>query len=308
MVSILAALVLAAVAAHAQTPVGSITGAVGQVEIDAFGAGRFIRAEQGERLYRESVVRTGSDGRATLEIEGVAHTVPPGTVVEIASLLRPERRSAPAFLQRLVQGIADALTVRPQRTIAGTTASSVDGGTPVWAADELELFRAAEAAVASGDFAEAVELLLEIYPGTNWQGLGFTAHDYYRTLAHSLLGVGDAEGALEAAFEYAGSDPDPAALAHLTPQLQFLAALAADAVGDAGLSSIASDRFFARIRREDERQADRDEAREALAFAIRVLVSLGHAEEAASLEELARSVMPDLRTDAAPWDDLLGRR
>lgn len=268
----------------AQTPVGTVETITGLVEIDAFGADRFIRAQEGDRLYGDTVVRTGPDGRATLLIGDEQHEVPPRTAVTVASLLPEDRRADRGFLHRLIQGISDAIAPpRESPVAAGTDRASVPEPR-TGSAD----FNDGKALVADRRFDEAIGSLervdVDIWP---WV-YDFTVEEHYVYTTLALLGMGDPQEALYHAFDFIMALPSPKVVDRLSPRLRFLVAIAADRAGEAELALAAA-----------EPATDLSTPTH-LAFAIRSLRVLGYTQEAASLEANARAQLPG--TD---WDALL---
>jgi len=110
---IAAALLASAVTAviAADVVVGSVTSISGTVEIDAFGKGAFIAAVKGDRVYDVTVVRTGPQGSATIDLQGTPCTIPPDTAYRLADALESRRRTKrlewfPALLGILRDAVA----------------------------------------------------------------------------------------------------------------------------------------------------------------------------------------------------------
>ncbi len=268
----------------AQTPVGTIHTITGHVEIDAFGTDRFIRARVGDRLYDETVVRTGADGRVTLRIGDETHEISPRSTVTVGSLRPEDRRADRGFLRRMIQGISDAIAPpRETPVAAGTDRASVVEHR-VGRAD----FDDAREFVAAGRFAEAIDALeridVDIWP---WI-YDFTVEEHYIFLTLALIGIGDPHEALYHAFDFVMAMPKPAIVNRLSPRLRFLVAIAADHADEPELARAAAE------------PSAEISTPPYLSFAIRSLRLLGYADEAASLEAGARSRLPG--TD---WDELL---
>ena len=281
---LLATGLLLAVGLAAQTPVGTVHTITGLVEIDAFGANRFIRAQEGDRLYEETVVRTGTNGRATLLIGDQRHEVSARTTVTVASLLPEDRRADRGFLRRLIQGISEAIAPPREAPVAAGTDRASVADQRVGSAD----FTNGKALAAEGRFDEAINSLeridVDIWP---WV-YEFTVEEHYVYLTLALIGTGDPQEALYHAFDFIMAMPKPEIVGRLSPRLRFLVAIAADRAGEPELALAAA-----------EPSAELSTPAN-LAFAIRSLRVLGYAEEAASLEAGARAQLPG--TD---WDELL---
>jgi hypothetical protein len=109
---VFATLILVAVpaACAADTMVGTITAMSGTVEIDAFGKGAFILAVRGDRLSDASVIRTGEQSNATIELMGTTVQVPPGATFRIADAIEGQRRTTRlGWLPAVVAVLRDAV-------------------------------------------------------------------------------------------------------------------------------------------------------------------------------------------------------
>ena len=55
----------------AEAKLGSVKSFSGDVTIDAFGKGTFIKVIVGDALYASTVLSAGPDGRATVDVQGL---------------------------------------------------------------------------------------------------------------------------------------------------------------------------------------------------------------------------------------------
>lgn len=173
---ILAAMVLLTFAASADSAVGEISSLSGEVTIDAFGTGDYIRAIAGEVLYRQSVVRTGFGGKAVLTIGGRSAVVASESELAIGSLVQSrERRNRFGWLRSLtgtVKSAFDAVTGRQEDVALGPRAGNAGDSDQIgWVVEDEneDAFNEAIRLIGDDDFAGAIALLKEIYdplPGT----------------------------------------------------------------------------------------------------------------------------------------------
>ncbi len=71
----------------ADIKVGKIQSFSGELLIDAFGNGSYIKTVKGETLYKESVFKTGEGGIAQIIINEMEHEIPPGSNIYIFEIL-----------------------------------------------------------------------------------------------------------------------------------------------------------------------------------------------------------------------------
>ena len=262
--------------AVAQQPVGRLTDIVGPVEIDAFGTGRFIRAQTNDALYRESVVRTGSGGRAIARIGDVAHPIAESTTVAVSSLVAAERPAGRGFVRRIVDGIANALGPPRQEAVAAGTDRADRPERLTGSAD----FTDGVALLRARRFADAIGRLdridVDIWP---WM-YDFSVEDHYAYLTVALIGSGDPAGAIDNAFDFLMAAPAPSLVDRLPPRLVVLVGLAADQTGDERLAATAADHRLELA------------TPESVAFVIGALRVLGYTDDAAVLEREARTQRP----------------
>jgi hypothetical protein len=290
-------LLLAPALAFGQQEVGRIVSVDGYAEIDAFGTGRFIVAEAGDVLYESSVLRTEYESWVTTRIADRTYEIAPSSTTRVGAFLSGRRTAAsPGLLGRLLRGIVESLAP-PEEDVAdfGGRAAEIQGpgsmgGMFVVDVEPDEEFALGREALDSGDFRAAVDHFRRIeYPedGT------FSLTEYYVSLSYALMGLGDFDAAVHAAFEYALEDPSVDGIASLPPRLQLLAAIGAYYTGDDELALAASTAYV------DELGLDEADAR---AIAIRIILTREREpSRARQLEREARGQRPD-----ADWNALLG--
>lgn len=288
---------LVAVSAVAQERVGRIESIDGYAEIDAFGTGRFITAETGDLLYRSTVLRTDYESWLSMDVGGTTYEVAPSSTTRVATFATDRRREAAGgLLGRLLRGIVDSLAP-PEEDVAdfggrASEAASPDSIGSLFVVDVSpdEEFAAGQQALEAGDYRTAVDHFRRIeYPedGT------FSLIEYYVSLSYSLLGLGDFDAAVGAAFDYVIEEPSPENVALLPERLQLIVAIGAYYAGDDRLADRASSDYVRELGLE---QADP----QAVAIRIRLLRESDRAQ-AQELERAARSANPD-----ADWDVLIG--
>lgn len=288
---------LAAVPVTAQERVGRIESIVGYAEIDAFGTGRFIAAQAGDLLYRSTVLRTDYESWLGMEVAGTTYEVAPSSTTRVTTFVTDRRRQAGAgLLGRLLRGIVDSLAP-PEEDVADFGGRASDAGFPnsigsLFVVDIVpdEEYSAGRQALEGGDYRTAVDHLRRIeYPedGT------FSLTEYYVSLSYALLGLGDFDAAVRAAFDYALEEPSPENVPHLPARLQLIVAIGAYYAGDDRLADRASADYVRKLGLEE---ADP----QAVAVRIRLLRETDRAQ-AGELERAARSANPDV-----DWDVLIG--
>ena len=288
-------LITAVAGVTAQSRVGEIVTIEGYAEIDAFGRDRFIKAREGDVLYESSKVRTDYDSWVTAEINGERYQIAPNSTTRISTYVTDRRRGGQGVLGRLLRNIMDSLAP-PEEEVAdfggrASDAAQDDGFDSMFVTDvdADEEFAAGHEALAAGDYREAAERFRRIeYPedGT------FELTEYYVGLTHALLGLGDVDAAMGAAFDYALAEPAAGTVTTLPTRLQLLAAISAYYAGEDAIALEATEQYIAEL---GVAEADPQ------AVAIRILLlQRTNRTEAQTLEREARSSRPNL-----DWDTLL---
>jgi tetratricopeptide (TPR) repeat protein len=284
-----------AVAVPAQEQVGRVTDIDGWAEIDAFGAGQYIEAEEGDALYADTVLRTDFDTWMTIQVQGQEFEIAPRSESEVSAFIAQRKRAdRPGVIARLIRSIGNSLAP-PEEDVAdfggrASEAATADqyGGfiTDVNVNDE---FADGVEALEAGNYREAVDHLKRIeYPEEG----DFDLEEYYVQLSYALLGLGDFDAALDAAFEYQLVEPSVADVEGLPPRLQMLAGIGAYYAGDDRIAERAAGEYIGSV---GLKGAD------AQVIAIRILATRERDRRAAdSLENRARRERSEV-----DWDSLL---
>jgi hypothetical protein len=156
----------------ADAVVGSISSLSGTVEIDAFAKAAFIPAVRGDKLYEATVLRTGPQGRASIELLGKPVEVPPGSLYKVAEAIVGQRRSSrlgwfPALLAVLKETVASFGTSGSD-VVLGSRAHPVgeeDDGWIVEEDDPGQLLLDARRQVREGSWMDALATLDAIGAG-----------------------------------------------------------------------------------------------------------------------------------------------
>jgi tetratricopeptide (TPR) repeat protein len=72
--------------------VGKILSFSGEVVVDYFGNGSFIEAREGDSLYKKSIVKTGAQSKATIEVMELKKDIPPLSELSIADVITYESK------------------------------------------------------------------------------------------------------------------------------------------------------------------------------------------------------------------------
>ncbi|MCX7040249.1 MAG: hypothetical protein NT005_14090 [Spirochaetes bacterium] len=111
---------------------GKVVSFSGSVLIDSFGKGTFLAAIRGDLLYKPSVLKTGADGRATIELQGRSQEIPPGATVKVADLLAASAKKGGlgwfAALGNLVKSFSEASQKKDDQLTLGSRAADVSQG------------------------------------------------------------------------------------------------------------------------------------------------------------------------------------
>ena len=169
--------------APAEARMGTVKSIIGSVSIDAFGKGAFIAAAKGDDLYASTVLKTGANGRATLDLQGQLSEVPPGATVKIAELVAAGAKKGGlkwfAAVGKLVKSFADASQRKEEDLVLGSRAAEVSGGDStgmVWEVEETDatvLIPQARKSIEAGSYASALGTLAKAEtpddPSVAWQ-------------------------------------------------------------------------------------------------------------------------------------------
>jgi TolA-binding protein len=121
------ACLLCSVPLFAEAKLGSVKSFSGDVTIDAFGKGTFIRVIVGDALYASTVLKSGPDGRATLEVQGMRKEIPPGARVRISDLLSASAKKGGlawfAAVGKLIKSFSEASQAKEEDLVMGSRAA-----------------------------------------------------------------------------------------------------------------------------------------------------------------------------------------
>ena len=205
-----------AVMAPAQARMGTIASIVGAVSIDAFGKGALIPAVKGDALYASTLLKTGPNGRVTLDLGGQACEVPPAATVKIGELAAAAAKKGGlswfAAVARLVKSFADASQRKEGDAVLGSRAgdaTSCDSTEMEWDVEESDaaaLIPQARKSIEAGGYTSALETLAKAEtpgePAVAWQLSFWRGFCYFQ-----LEDYPDAVKHLSAARERGRSSP-----------------------------------------------------------------------------------------------------
>jgi tetratricopeptide (TPR) repeat protein len=200
--------------AVAETRVGTVISVIGSVSIDAFGKGAFIAAVKGDDLYASSVVKTGANGRATLNLQGSSSEVVPGATVKVSEFAAASAKKGGlkwfAAFGKLVKSLADASQLKEADAVLGTRAAEVESaeiGEMEWAVegnDATVLIHKARKSIEEGDYASALEKLDKAEsaetPAVAWQLSFWKGYCYFQVEDYP-----DAAKHLSVAYEHSNA-------------------------------------------------------------------------------------------------------
>ena len=191
--------------AAADSSVGRISSLAGRVLIDQFGKGAFIAAFRGDLLYPSSVVKTGADSSAAIEVQGKVQEIPADATIRVADLLAAGARKSglPWFsaVGGLIRSFTEAARKTDDMTTLGSRAADVSDGTGPgdmdWALDESDASRLlpiAQDEMREGRYAAALATLARADPAAEpslawdlsfWKGFCyFQLEDYGDAVVH----------------------------------------------------------------------------------------------------------------------------
>jgi hypothetical protein len=133
------------VIASAEVHLGTVRSIIGNVSVDTFGKGAFIPAAKGDDLFGSTVLKTGANGQAILDIDGRVIDLPPEATVKIAELVAASQKKGGlqwfAAIGKLVKSFATASKSKEGDLVLGTRAAEVNSSESAemeWAIDETE--------------------------------------------------------------------------------------------------------------------------------------------------------------------------
>ncbi|MBN1698012.1 MAG: tetratricopeptide repeat protein [Spirochaetales bacterium] len=106
-------IIISSIARGDDASVGNVISYSGDVRIDSFGNGSFIEVVEGEYLYKNSVIKTGDDGRATITVMEVTKEIPSSSELSIEKIISLETRKKESdwfrSLMELIQEASNSL-------------------------------------------------------------------------------------------------------------------------------------------------------------------------------------------------------
>jgi tetratricopeptide (TPR) repeat protein len=147
----------------ADTSVGKVISFSGQVLIDSFGKGSFIKVVEGEYLYKTSVIKTGEDSKATIIVMDVKKEIPPLSELSIEKVISLETRKKESdwfrSLMELIQEASNSLFTEEEDVDLASRGE-------LFLQHQDELFNYETEEDLSPDYGNELILLLDIPAGT----------------------------------------------------------------------------------------------------------------------------------------------
>lgn len=198
-----------AVVLPADPQVGSVMDISGDVRIDAFGKGVFIKAIKGDVLYAASAIATGPDGRAAIEVQGRTQQIPPGASIALRDLLTAAQKKRDlgwfAALGSLIQSFSAPSQRKGEEVVLGSRAAEVGNGTAddEWIVEETDaatLLSDARADIGGGAWVSALARLEKAAPPAD-PAVAWSLAFWKGTCLYQIGDYGDAAAALSPAYE-----------------------------------------------------------------------------------------------------------
>jgi tetratricopeptide (TPR) repeat protein len=150
--------------------VGEILSFSGEVFVDHFGNGSFIEAREGDSLYKNSIVKTGAQSKATIKVMELKKDIPPLSELSIANViaLESKKKNTGWFdsLMNVINQASDAFFEGEENVdLASRGEDEILGKDELFAYETEEDIRP--------DYLQELDLLLEINTGDS--------HKYSRT-------------------------------------------------------------------------------------------------------------------------------
>jgi TolA-binding protein len=211
-VPLVLACLLCAVPLIAQTKLGSVKSFSGDVTIDAFGKGTFLKVIVGDALYASTVLKAGPDGHAILDVRGATKEIPPGALVKIADLVSASARKGGltwfAAVGKLIKSFSEASKAKEEDLVLGSRAEeapAAEAGVE-WAGDESDassILPEARKAIDNGGYSDALQRLQKVDmpsdPGLAFELLYWKGFCYFQ-----LEDYPDATACFSGAYERLG--------------------------------------------------------------------------------------------------------
>jgi tetratricopeptide (TPR) repeat protein len=203
---LLIVILVSTLAFGAETKLGTVKSFSGTVTIDAFGKGVFIPVVKGDTLYTSTVLKTGPNGRATVDLQGQTKEIPPGAEVKVADLAAAGQKKSGlgwfAAVGKLITSFTEASKEKEGDLVLGSRAadvsqeqSSADMEWEVEETDPAVLLPEARKSIDAGGYAAALEKLAKADPPTDpalawdlsfWKGFCYFQMEDYADAALSL--------------------------------------------------------------------------------------------------------------------------
>jgi len=213
------------------TAVGKVVSFSGTVLIDAFGKGAFITPLQGDVLYSTTVIKTGADGNAVLDLQGKRQQLAPGATVKIRDLLASgTKKGALGWFQalgNLFKSFSEASQKKEDEVVLGSRAANVaeqQGGNEVeWEVEETDAAKIlpdVRAHIEKQSYNEALADLARVDspsdPALAWEVSFWKGFAFYQTEDY-----GDAAANLSAAWQTMQTVESPPGNPRLRQILRF---------------------------------------------------------------------------------------
>ena len=216
-VPIALACLVCALPLSAETKLGSVKSFSGDVTIDAFGKGTFIKVIEGDALYASTVLNAGVDGHAVLDLQGTVKEIPPGARVRISDLVSAGTRKGGlawfAAVGKLIKSFSEASQARESDLVMGVRAdkapSSDSESGMQWEGDTDagSILPEARKAIDAGNFSGALQKLgkadMPSDPALAFELLFWKGFCYFQ-----LEDYPDATAAFSAAYTRLGASRD----------------------------------------------------------------------------------------------------
>ncbi len=203
--------ILCSSAFAADTALGKVISFSGKVLIDSFGKGAFIDVIIGDSLYKTTVIRTESDGRATIELLGKRQEIPPGATVKIADWAAAVSGKGTLVwfkkLGSLFRSFSESSQKKEEEVVLGSRAANASekegAGEVEWELEEPDAAKVLPEArkdIENQNYSEAIEKLSKAEkssdPGVAWDVAFWKGFAYYQ-----MEDYGDAAAILSSAWQ-----------------------------------------------------------------------------------------------------------
>lgn len=192
-VVLLVGLLAAAAQASADTKIGIVESFSGIVTIDAFGTGKYIAVITGDVLYTASVLKTGPDGRVSIDLQGTKREIPPGARIRIADIVSTGVKRGGlswfAAVGRILRSFTAATEGQESDRVLGSRAGNAGQDEPIdWEQEATDAALALPQAlkdIAAGSYNAALAKLSAAEgpadPALSWELLFWKGFCYFQT-------------------------------------------------------------------------------------------------------------------------------